>query len=265
MKHFLAYLFLFFAVSVFGWQPDGSPPGINTVPNDTGSIAPVPYGKLIITTTPTYPIFYTRDTLRPQWSDTSGLVIRTVGGPGWSQPTQTAFPNQYEYWNPSKTWDSKRGYIDGGPQPEPWTLNANFVVLTTHPRYNWKRGALIFGLGLGAGASWGIHETSVHKPWQFPDHWNPQYWDASMSHTNKYWHGDKSNGPKFPGSTNIAVMFTDAKHWSATGQKAFLLGTGIVIGFGEKRPVWHYVVDLAVGFFGYASGFYFTYDEPIFW
>jgi hypothetical protein len=43
-------------------------------------------------------------------------------------------------------------------------------------------------------------------------------------------------------------MFTDAKHMSATVHRAAILGAGITIGFGERRPWWHYAADAVLGF-----------------
>lgn len=125
--------------------------------------------------------------------------------------------------------------------------------------YNWKRAGLTAGFGLIGGTAYGIHETAVHKPWNFPKSWNPQYWDASKSWTNKYWQGEPSRGPKFPGSNTFLVALTDAKHMSSTVHKAALLGAGFTIGFGERRPWWHYAADAVIGFAAYSVGFYATY------
>jgi len=130
-------------------------------------------------------------------------------------------------------------------------------------KYNWKRGALTAGFGFIGGAAMGVHETSVHKPWNFPDKWNPQYWDASKSWTNKYQNGDPEQGPKFPLSTTALVWTTDAKHMSATVHRAAILGAGITIGFGDKRPWWHYAIDTALGFAAYSTAFHMGYTYNV--
>jgi len=129
--------------------------------------------------------------------------------------------------------------------------------------YNWKRGALVAGFGFIGGAAMGIHETAVHKPWNFPDKWNPQYWDASKSWVNKYENGDPNLGPKFPLSTSALVWATDAKHLSATVHRAAILGAGITIGFSERRPWWHYAADAVLGFAAYSTSFALTYEYSI--
>jgi len=126
-------------------------------------------------------------------------------------------------------------------------------------KYNWKRGALTAGFGFIGGAAMGVHETAVHKPWNFPDKWDPQYWDASKSWTNKYQNGDPEQGPKFPLSTTALVWTTDAKHMSATVHRAAILGAGITIGFGERRPWWQYVADAVLGFAAYSTAFHMGY------
>jgi len=131
------------------------------------------------------------------------------------------------------------------------------------PAYNWKRGALVAGFGFVGGAAIGVHETSVHKPWNFPSSWNDQYWDASKSWTNKYEDGDPNKGPKFPLSTSALVWTTDAKHLSGTVHRAAILGAGITIGFGEKRPWWHYAADAVLGFAAYSTAFHLGYTYNI--
>ena len=141
-----------------------------------------------------------------------------------------------------------------------------FLLSAVHmsaQKYNWKRAGIVAGFGVIGGVAYGTHETAVHKPWNFPSSWNPQYWNASKSWTNKYWHGDKANGPKFPGSTGPLVMFTDAKHLSSTIHRAALIGAGMTIGLGERRPIWHYAVDLCIGFAAYSLGFHACYTYSI--
>lgn len=130
--------------------------------------------------------------------------------------------------------------------------------------YNWKRGALTFGMGLVAGTAYGFHETAVHKPQYFPHSWNRQWWNGQISWQNKYRNGDPAQGPAYFGSTTIFVAPTDAKHTFGTIHRAALLGTGIVIGLGEKRPWWHYAADAVMGFAGYSIGFHSIYTYQIY-
>ena len=136
--------------------------------------------------------------------------------------------------------------------------------LPTGKAYSWKRAGLTFGLGLVAGTAMGFHETSVHRPSAFPASWNQNWWNGQISWTNKYRNNDPAQGPAYFGSTTIFVAPTDAKHTFGTIHRAALLGTGVVIGFGEKRPLWQYGADLVAGFFGYSLGFGAIWDYRIY-
>jgi len=124
---------------------------------------------------------------------------------------------------------------------------------------------LVAGFGFIGGAAMGIHETAVHKPWNFPESWNAQYWDNSLSHTNKYKNGDKLQGPKFPLSTSLLVWTTDAKHLSGTIHRAAILGAGITIGIGasNRLPWWHYAADAVLGFAAYSTAFHLGYTYNV--
>jgi len=133
------------------------------------------------------------------------------------------------------------------------------------PKYNWWRAVAIAGIGFIGGTSWGVHETSVHKPWNFPDNWDPQWWDASKSWTNKYKNGDPALGAKYPGSNTWFVFLSDAKHLSATGHRASLLAGGIMVGvtIGQKKPWDHILVDAIMFAIGYAIGFNLAYTKGV--
>ncbi|HXU27355.1 MAG TPA: hypothetical protein VN698_08995 [Bacteroidia bacterium] len=49
---------------------------------------------------------------------------------------------------------------------------------------------------------------------------NDQFWNPSISWTNKYKNNDPCLGPKFTGSTNIFVCTTDAYHMLRTTKRA---------------------------------------------
>jgi len=134
------------------------------------------------------------------------------------------------------------------------------LKLPTEKAYNWKRGALVAGFGLVAGMSYGLNQMSAHHPNDLPSGWNREYWDNSKSWTNKYKNGDPLQGPKFPLSTSALVFTTDGYHMTSTVHKAALLGAGITIGLGEKRPWWMYAGDLVLGFAAYSIGFHGVYS-----
>jgi hypothetical protein len=119
------------------------------------------------------------------------------------------------------------------------------------------RSALI---GFTAGAAWGIHETSVNWPDRIPPSWNEHFWDNRVSWENKYKRGEYGQllqplTPKFFGSTSFLVATTDAKHLFASVHRWGMLGTGVSIGIGEKRKLWHYAADIGITALAYGAGF----------
>lgn len=77
----------------------------------------------------------------------------------------------------------------------------------------------------------------------FP-HTNDQYWNPSVSWTNKYKYGNSLAGPKFPGSTTTLVAFTDAYHFTRLVEHGFI-GAAIFlkVGKGESKKAWQYVLE----------------------
>lgn len=127
-------------------------------------------------------------------------------------------------------------------------------------RYDWRRGAVGGGLALISGAAWGVHETVVHHPGRIPAGWNRRFWDGRESWRNKYRDGDPAKGPAFPGSTTVLAWTTDAKHLFGTIHRGTLFGAGVTITIGEKRPVWHYLVDAGVSMAAFGMGFHGVYS-----
>lgn len=164
-------------------------------------------------------------------------------------------------------WTDEMGCITCPPDIAPTFVPNEYkpeLHLPEAKPYNWKRAGLTFGMGLFSGVAMGFHETAVHRPSSFPASWNRQYWNGQISWTNKYKDGTPASGPAYFGSTTALAWTTDAKHLFGTLHRAGVLGTGIVIGFGEKRPWWHYGADLVAGFAGYSLGFSSIWDYHIY-
>jgi hypothetical protein len=51
-----------------------------------------------------------------------------------------------------------------------------------------------------------------------------QFWDPSVSWKNKYKNNDPSQGPRFPGSTEVFVAFTDGYHMMRTSKLIMDMG-----------------------------------------
>ena len=73
---------------------------------------------------------------------------------------------------------------------------------------------------------------------------NPKFWNPAVS-----WETRQYLGYKF-----------DAKHMLASTTQITGFGAGIVIGIGERRPFWHYVLDAGISFAAYTVGNAITYD-----
>jgi len=126
--------------------------------------------------------------------------------------------------------------------------------------YSIKRAAAVAGLAAASGAAWGVHETAVHHPSRLPAGWNRQWWDSRESWRNKYRHGDPDAGPAYFGSTTFLAWTTDAKHLFGTAHRATLFGSALIIGLGQRRPVWHYLLDAGVSFVAFSAGFHAVYS-----
>ena len=108
-------------------------------------------------------------------------------------------------------------------------ISTQLMAQRYQPRY------ASFVLSAVSGASWGIHETSVHHPNRFPESWNKQFWDNSLSWRNKYQDGNPTMGPKYWGSTSFLAWTTDAKHLFGTVHRGTLFAAGLTITIGENK------------------------------
>lgn len=135
-------------------------------------------------------------------------------------------------------------------------ISTQLMAQRYQPRY------ASFVLSAVSGASWGIHETSVHHPNRFPESWNKQFWDNSLSWRNKYQDGNPTMGPKYWGSTSFLAWTTDAKHLFGTVHRGTLFAAGLTITIGEKqkRKWWHYAADIGLSYLAYTGGFHATYS-----
>lgn len=139
------------------------------------------------------------------------------------------------------------------------TVDTGLEIMT----YNWKRPIIGASIGALSGASWGLHETLVHHYNLFESKYpgaNTQYWDPSESWRRKYSGGDPSAGAAYPGSTTILAWTTDAKHLFGTAHRVTLFASAVVITIGDRRPVWHYLLDAGISFVGFTTGFHGIYS-----
>lgn len=122
---------------------------------------------------------------------------------------------------------------------------------TKAPRYNWKHALVPAGLMFAAGATWATHETVVHH--------NPQFFKVFPNASRRFW-GPESwrnkyvDGVPEKGRNKTPVWFTDGKHLTASAHHTLLFAAGMTITLGEKRPVWHYALDVGISFAAYSAG-----------
>jgi len=120
------------------------------------------------------------------------------------------------------------------------------------------------GLAFASGLFYGIEETAVYHPDRFPKSWNKKFFNNSESWRNKWKNGDKTQGEKFPGSSTVFVWATDAKHLFGSLHRATLFSSGFVLRatytIGEKRKFSTYLIDSAVIFASFATGFHAFYS-----
>ena len=124
--------------------------------------------------------------------------------------------------------------------------------------YNFKRAIVPCALSMIAGGAWGLHEKTAHHWPQFHKRFpkaNPQFWNPEISWTNKY-----ENWPLDKRRSSVPVVFTDAKHLLASLNQSSLICAGITVGIGEKKPFWHYAIDLGLSFASYSIGNYITFN-----
>jgi hypothetical protein len=134
------------------------------------------------------------------------------------------------------------------------------------PRFSVRRAVWCGVLGGVSGASYGTHEAISHH-WsaferRFPGA-DPQFWNPADSWVNKYEGRNPSAGPAYFGSTTFLAWTTDAKHLLSTTHRVTLFGAAVTATIGERRPPWHYVVNVAASAVGYWAGFHLMYSVII--
>lgn len=120
-----------------------------------------------------------------------------------------------------------------------------------------------FSLVLLAGMASGMHETlhyhitSFYR--KFPGA-NGQYWNPKYSWTNKYKDGNPANGPRFPLSTTLLVMFTDAKHlFDAIRMSAGFSGFYLLGLYSIDFPLFYQIGIFFAAFTTLQCGFHLFY------
>lgn len=100
-----------------------------------------------------------------------------------------------------------------------------------------------------SGLANGLNQTLVHHyssfSMKFPKA-NPIFWNPNESWKNKWKNGDPTQGPAYLGSTTFLASTTDAFHMTNTISRSNLLLAGMFITLGERKPWWHYLINVGV-------------------
>lgn len=122
-------------------------------------------------------------------------------------------------------------------------------------KYDWKRGLLRGSTFAVAGVSAGLHESIQHRYTGFKavfPNADDRFWNPKESWQRKY-------EKPYPLAETFPV-FTDAYHLTNAVRTVGLIGSTTFIVIGEKRPWWHYAVDLGIGCVFYGIGSNATYQ-----
>ncbi len=118
-----------------------------------------------------------------------------------------------------------------------------------------------------AGVCWGLHETVSHH-WPIFEkrvYWvDAQWWNPAESWKNKYENRDPLQGSRFPGSTTVFVMVTDAKHFFSFNYFWNLVIGASLIGYWlrSKANRYHFLFLLFVAcvfYLMHGAGFHLVY------
>lgn len=140
-------------------------------------------------------------------------------------------------------------------------VNAPLVI----PRKEFKLGNLLFrsGLMLTSGFCDGTSEVLKIKydsfKKVFPES-NDQFWDYSISWTNKYKEGNPPEA-RFPGSKNLLVWTTDGYHlMRMIRNSTMIVAMTIPLRGGVYKNWRYYVLEGMVYYISYTTGFNLAYD-----
>lgn len=133
----------------------------------------------------------------------------------------------------------------------------------TLKNWDYKTTAIGCAIGFMGGVASGYHETTLHHYPQFKKihpFANDNYFYPAISWTQKYKNGDPLQGERFFLSTTVLVPFTDFYHLTNMIDRTSFLCATIYVTIGEKRPWWHYAINIASTLAARRIGFGLVYD-----
>ena len=118
-------------------------------------------------------------------------------------------------------------------------------------------------IGFMGGVASGYHEVTLHHYPQFKrihPFANDNYFYPAISWTQKYKNGDPLQGEAFFLSTTVLVPFTDFYHFTNMMDRTSFLCATMYVTIGEKKPWWHYAINVASTLVARRIGFGIVYD-----
>jgi len=125
-------------------------------------------------------------------------------------------------------------------------------------KYNFKRVIAPAAFSAFAGVSWGLNQVlQPHNSRFFKTFPNAsRHFYGPDSWKNKYWGNDPDRG-----RNNIPIWFTDGLHLTASAAQLSAVMVGATIVIGERKPLWHYLLDMGICAVSYTAGNYLAYDR----
>lgn len=120
-------------------------------------------------------------------------------------------------------------------------------------KYSWKERILPAAAFYTAGFSDGISQMLQFHYWDFKKIFpkaNDQFWNPDISWINKYARDKEGNlirplKERFPLAKTALVWSTDGFHFTRTTTRLFNT-IGVITSIGQKRPWWHYLLDIFI-------------------
>ena len=133
-----------------------------------------------------------------------------------------------------------------------------FGNIQAQSKINFKALILPSALSFCSGATWGLHEKTMHHWGEFSARFpnaNPQFWNPALSWRNKYVDGNPELG------RNGKFIYTsDAKHLLASSNQVLAFGAGCTIFIGRKVSWKEYALRFVASGIGYTAGNYVTFN-----
>ncbi|RTL05510.1 hypothetical protein EKK58_07615 [Candidatus Dependentiae bacterium] len=118
-------------------------------------------------------------------------------------------------------------------------------------------------IGFMGGVASGYHEVTLHHYPKFKaihPYANDEYFNPELSWVRKYKDWPLNTDARYFGSKDILVWTTDFYHLTNTIDRISFLSATLVVTIGEKKPWWHYAINVGSTLLARRIGFGLVYD-----